>query len=417
MKHTSKQGETRKDKIRLPFGYLLLPFSLALVGCATSGDHFALRERFVDPVANSSVGQAVGNSVGQVGDWVSGLRTPDTYDPTKANADLQAAQDLYRNSHYPEAEKVFHRVAENKKNPPQIAEEARYFEAECLRRQDNLPKACDTYNKLLQDFRFGTYRDASMERMFAIADFWLHDTREEIRRSKAAQENGDWFVMPVSYVHFEKSKPIFDEEGRALEALEHIIINDVNGKRADEALFLAGSVKFYREDYRESDRLFSQLVDVHPNSKYAPQAMEYAIISKHLGTGGADYDGRKVAESRKYVDLALRNYVQPADKTAFLERQLAGITAQQAEKDFKIAEFYRRTGHPASAYFYYEIVRRRYPGTPHCERAAELMHELKSDAIVKANTAPDLNSRPLVPPPSKGDLQPVNAPATGASRP
>jgi outer membrane protein assembly factor BamD (BamD/ComL family) len=140
-----------------------------------------------------------------------------------------------------------------------------------------------------------------------------------------------------------------------------------------------GSVKFYREDYKEADRYFSQLVDYHPRSKFAPQAMEYAIISKHLSTGGADYDSRKVAEARKYVDAALRNYVLPSDKNAFLERQLAGITMQQAEKDFKIAEFYRRTGHPGSAYFYYEIVRRRYPGTPFFDQATERMYELKAD--------------------------------------
>jgi outer membrane protein assembly factor BamD (BamD/ComL family) len=218
---------------------------------------------------------------------------------------------------------------------------------------------------------------------------------------------------------FRKVQADLRREGRAIEALENIIINDINGKRADEALFLAGSVKFYREDYREADRLFSQLVDQHPHSKHAPQAMEYAIISKHMSTGGADYDGRKVAEARKYVDLALRNYVQPADKSAFLERQLAGITMQQAEKDFKVAEFYRRTGHPGSAYFYYEIVRRRYPGTPYCERAAEMMHELKSEAIVQANTATgdELPPRILPPPSKKDELQPMNTVPSAMSRP
>jgi hypothetical protein len=52
---------------------------------------------------------------------------------------------------------------------------------------------------------------------------------------------------------------------------------------------------------------------------------------------------------------------------------------QQAEKDFKIAEFYRRTGHAGSAYFYYEIVRRRYPGTPFFDKATERMYELKAE--------------------------------------
>jgi hypothetical protein len=57
---------------------------------------------------------------------------------------------------------------------------------------------------------------------------------------------------------------------------------------------------------------------------------------------------------------------------------LVGINMQQAEKDFRVAEFYRRTNHPGSAYFYYEIVRRRYPGTPLAEKAAERMKELEA---------------------------------------
>ena len=79
--------------------------------------------------------------------------------------------------------------------------------------------------------------------------------------------------------------------------LDRVILADLNGRRAEEALYLAGCVKFYREDYKEADRYFSQLVDMHPNSRFAPQAVELAIISKHMSTGGSDYDGRKVAES------------------------------------------------------------------------------------------------------------------------
>ena len=57
----------------------------------------------------------------------------------------------------------------------------------------------------------------------------------------------------------------------------------------------------------------------------------------------------------------LRNYPELAkEKSGFLERQLGSITYQQAQKDYQTAEFYRRTGHPGSAYFYYEVVRRRY---------------------------------------------------------
>jgi len=138
-------------------------------------------------------------------------------------------------------------------------------------------------------------------------------------------------------------------------------------------------VKFFREDYVEADHYFSQLVEMHPNSPLAPKAVELAIISKNLSTGGPDYDGRKTAEARKMVHEAIAKYPELAkEKEEFLQRQLVGINMQQAEKDFRVAEFYRRTKHPGSAYFYYEIVRRRYPGTPLADKAAERMKELES---------------------------------------
>ena len=105
-------------------------------------------------------------------------------------------------------------------------------------------------------------------------------------------------------------------------------------------------------------------------------------MCKQLGTGGARYDGRKVAEARMLVDKALRNYPELAtgEKRERMERQLIGIQLQQAEKDYEVAEFYRKTDHLPSAYFYYEIVRRRYAGTRFADQATERMHEIHDEA-------------------------------------
>src|SRR5262249_37855661 len=170
----------------------------------------------------------------------------------KGAAELQGAHELFRRGDYAKAEKLYHKIADNKKNSPVVAEEARYYEAECLRLQQEYPKAADTYNQRLDDFHIGATRDQAMEREFEIANYWLEDTREEIRREKEKKDGKRWLVMPASFVHVEKTKPLFDEEGRAVEKLEQIVINDLNGSRADEALFLLGSVKFYREDYKEA---------------------------------------------------------------------------------------------------------------------------------------------------------------------
>ena len=54
-----------------------------------------------------------------------------------------------------------------------------------------------------------------------------------------------------------------------------------------------------------------------------------------------------------------------------LTRAKFAIRSQQAEKDFLMAEYYERTGHPGSAVFYYELVRRRYGGTRYSDLATD----------------------------------------------
>ena len=64
----------------------------------------------------------------------------------------------------------------------------------------------------------------------------------------------------------------------------------------------------------------------------------------------------------------------------FLDEQSLMVRYQQAEKDFETAEFYRRTGHPGSAWFYYELVKRRYAGIrPWADLAVARQQELKAE--------------------------------------
>jgi hypothetical protein len=101
------------------------------------------------------------------------------------------------------------------------------------------------------------------------------------------------------------------------------------------------------------------------------------------------------------INTALANYPTLASqKKDFLVKQLESCTMQQAAKDFRIAEVYARTDHPGSAYFYFEIVRRRYPGTPIAEEATKRMLALrqKVEAQQQAGGAP-------MPPMPSGDTQ------------
>ena len=72
------------------------------------------------------------------------------------------------------------------------------------------------------------------------------------------------------------------------------------------------------------------------------------------------------------------------------------ITAQQAEKDYKMGEFYERIGHPGAAVWQYELVMRRYRGTePYysdaVKRCGEIRKKMDKEQLVEPTPTPPRN--------------------------
>ena len=296
----------------------------------------------------------------------------------KLQAQLDNAKRLYQKQEYKKAEPIFAKLASNNKNPVNLAEEARYFEADCQYMVGNLRDASGTFKSYFKEFRNGNYQEQANRRMFDIAEYWLVDTRKEMEAYEELREGKRWLVMPASFIHFGKDMPALDREGHAVGLLQDIYINDALGPVGEKALFYLATVKFFREDYKEADFYYKQLYEKFPNSPLAPKAIKQSIICKQVCNHGPLYDGREVESSRKLIDTAVRAYPQLRKDEEWMQRQLVAINAQQAERDFNIAKFYERTGHPGSAYFYYELVKRRYPNQKVAAQASERMAELRT---------------------------------------
>ncbi len=309
-----------------------------------------------------------------------------TYKSAKTMAE---AEDAFAARDYNRARKLFGKVADDTANPALVAEKARFHEAECRGLLKENTDAMATYNKLLTDFQYGVYRERAVGQMYAIADYWLDDTRKQLD-AEVEKAEGKRFFVPWNFMHFDKSKPLFDEEGHAIKALENVYFNDPTGPHAEKALFLAGYVHFQRGNYKEADQLLSQMIDIAERNppkndemaRLRERAYELAILAKNNATGGPHYDGRKSAEALAMVQRA--KMTQPdlvAKRGDFLDQQMKMVRHQQAEKDFEIAEFYRRTGKAPSAWFYYELVRRRYHGTEFHDKAVARMKEIHGDLV------------------------------------
>ncbi|MBY0512948.1 MAG: tetratricopeptide repeat protein [Gemmataceae bacterium] len=309
------------------------------------------------------------------------------YDDPHAEERLAQAEQLYAGGQYAKAHDAFKEIADNTSNAAVMAERARFMQAECRFARGHLPEAVDVYHKLLIDFPTGAHRRPACARMFEISDYWLNDFRDELKRREG--EKGVLRWHPRWPNPFDRTRPTFDQEGRATEALERVQTQDPIGPTADKALFWCGFVNYVRGNFNEADHFFSQLVELHKDSPLRPQAIAFAIQAKNNATGGAVYDGRKCAEALHLVHVAEATVPELASDPAMvdkLNRAKFAIQYQQAEKDFRTAEYYERTGHPGSAVFYYELVRRRYAGTNYADAAAQ-----RKDGLMAAMKA----GRPL----------------------
>ncbi len=232
------------------------------------------------------------------------------------NPELQAGPlgELFRRQKYAEAEKTFHRLAENAgrhrdgmpwpnscqqalqginttEGRVSVAAEARFYEAECLYQQSDYPKAADTYVRMLNDYGLRDFpppgRDATP--LLDRNNYWLDDTRQEMEKREKTQGQALGLSGRARFTA-EKTKPFSRRTGpRPSNCLEAVRFNDIRGPLADQSLFLMGGVKLFNEDYREADYYYTDIVEHYPERDKAASALSNCLIfSKQIATGDAE---------------------------------------------------------------------------------------------------------------------------------
>jgi hypothetical protein len=175
----------------------------------------------------------------------------------------------------------------------------------------------------------------------------------------------------------------------------HLIfhVNEGNRYRVSKAPEIVGDIRACPREQLEA------YTTVKPGSYYSKNAIQ---LDKKKIEAWYGYRGQKVQmdhyqvfdkEKPGVVFVQYQIQERPMDKVGEIRvagcrrtRTDASETRQacqheaQASHDLKKAEFYDRTGHTGAAYFQYEIVRRRYAGTPQAEQAAKRIQDLYAPA-------------------------------------
>jgi outer membrane protein assembly factor BamD (BamD/ComL family) len=301
----------------------------------------------------------------------------------QAQRELDEIKRKFDAKEFEQAESGFHdflNTYRKKKLPQPLHEEALFFEAESQFQRKLYRAAAPSFKNYNKQYPNGRFANLSNQRMFQIADYWLEETRAQMRAHQEKVRGERTFVMPASFIHLSKDMPVFDVQGHAITLLEEVRLNDIKGELGVQALFYIATVKFFNEEYKDADFYYAQVYEQYPKSPFAPKAVKQSVICKLLSHGGTSYDSRGVEECRKIIHRYMDTYPELAKDEKWMRDQVTSISHAQADRDFNIAEFYRRTGHPASAYFYYELVKRRYPGTKYAEKSESRLVEIKGAA-------------------------------------
>jgi outer membrane protein assembly factor BamD (BamD/ComL family) len=167
---------------------------------------------------------------------------------------------------------------------------------------------------------------------------------------------------------------------------------------AEQALFFSASTNFLLGHYGQASRECARFVKSYPQSALADSAIELGRIATQLANRGEDDVSRQMAKAKAIINGALSGQpLATQTKQPALGGHLRDAELEHAEKDFRVAEFYRRTNHPGSAFFYYETVRRRYPGTEYAEKASKQLETLRETA--RQEKQPKATADAAAPPP------------------
>lgn len=137
-------------------------------------------------------------------------------------------------------------------------------------------------------------------------------------------------------------------------------------QHADDALFLLAELRFRRGEYVMAAFLYQQVRQAYPNSPYARQALYKTGLAYEELSPPYDRD-------QDYTDKALQalrefRQLYPGDSLmSDVEWRIRRLRNKLAQREYSIAQLYRKLASPESALIYYDALLQQYGDTEMAE--------------------------------------------------
>jgi TolA-binding protein len=407
---------------------LFAGLSSGLSGCRSPLNMTALLNRDVDQDARTSVDisdekgpleRALGVALHRRGSNGSSLLSEEDREA------FQRAENLYDKQRYAAAENAFKQISKKYKrttfNPwgegkndkdiyqgtennkyanKQIVEDALFMLAESQYQQKKYAAAQDTYSALVKEFPSTRYLNVYTRRMFSIARYWLgYPDNATTGDVQLAETEGDaseivpaldetphtsWDPsrrVPILPNLFDNTRPAFDTDGRALEALRMIWINDPNGPLADDALMMTASYYLRKQNYSEADHIFEIIRKEYPKSPHHENALLLGSHVKLMSYQGPAYDSKSLVQAQQLKEYVLKARPGHLTRDRMLD-ELRNIEEAKAEQDWEDVFFYYQKRKPQAMEVYCNEIIRKQPQTRYAALARSLLAELQAGNLV-----------------------------------
>jgi len=317
--------------------------------------------------------------------------------PPEAMAAYHKGEELMKQKKYKEAEQVFWKeVAEKYKDYP-IREDAVYMSGECYYQQKLYADAEDQFSLVVKEYTATKHLDEISRRKFEIARIWLgfspHDTgiitasqiqpvnfddpsSTPVPKLDYKEPSGITYTVPILPNFTDKTRPWFDTQGRALDALKSIWLNDPTGPLADDALMLSASYYLRKGDFVEADHLYDLLRKEFHHSRHMENAYVLGAHCKLMSYQGPEYGSTELEEAKKLMEQTLRLYPNRPDR-ARMEGDLKKIEVAKAAQIWADVKFWKTKEKPKAVAISCKQVIQKFPNTEYARMAREELAKIK----------------------------------------
>lgn len=279
-----------------------------------------------------------------------------------ARTAMQEGKKLFLEKKYKESAAKFETAAGRWPDSP-LEEDALFLKGESEFFADLYSKAHDTYGGLLKKYSNTRYLDTVMARQFALGRYW----------EQMYDKTHSWPVTPNVT---DKSRPMFDTFGYAIQAYERVRLNDPTGPLADDSLMALGNAYFRRGQFENAAYNYDLLIKEYPNSEFQPRAHLLGLQAKMRVYQGSLYVAGPLDDAQKIAENTLDQYGKrlgpERDRVAQARAQ---ILEEKANREYTVGQYYENRKYYGAARMYYQGVVEAYPGT---EKAREAKVRLEA---------------------------------------